>query len=239
MLMRGLRACGLAIALGCGMLLLLFLPVLAQSGAPAGPGGGTGPTPTPTPKAQPTQSPLLAAPAGLDFVDFSKSIYTAHGTHPGEIVTYTLVAANSGSTPALAGEVKMNVPANTTYVPNSAHVQGGGTLTVNGGLIGWTGVISDGKAVTITYRSQLPSMIGTQVSTTASLYDPGAAAVMVLTNRTFIQAPTGGPDASGYVYRDSLAPSNPVAFGWVPTTTPADKLNFGPYPNDDIVTGPV
>jgi len=239
MLMRGLRACGFAIALGCGMVLLLFMPVLAQGGAPVGPGGGKGPTPTPTVKAVPTQSPLLAAPAGLDFVDLSSSSYTAQGTHAGETVTYSLVAANSGSTPALASEVKTHVPANTTFVPGSAHVQGGGTLTVNGGLIGWTGSIVNGAAVTITFRTQLPAAIGAQVSTTASLYDPGAAAVVVLTNRTTTQAPTGGPDASGYLYRDSLAPSNPVAFSWVPTTTPADKLDFGPFPNDDNVTGPV
>src|SRR5260221_3474778 len=76
------------------------------------------------------------------------------------------------------------------------------------------------------------------VSAAATVYDPGAAAVLVLANRLTIQAPTGGPDAFGYSYRDSLAPSNPVAFSWVPTTT-ATKLNFGAFPNDDIVTGPV
>src|SRR5947199_6161205 len=104
MLLRGLRACGIAIAMGCGMVLLLFMPVWAQGGAPAGPGGGKGPTPTPTVKAAPTQSPLLAAPAGLDVVNFSNSFYTAQGTHPGETVTYTLLMSNTGSAPALAAE---------------------------------------------------------------------------------------------------------------------------------------
>src|SRR5258707_1322306 len=81
----------------------------------AGPGGGKGPTPTPT--AGVTPAALLAAPAGLDSVDFSNASYTAQGTHPGETVTYTLVVPNGGSAPALAAEVKTHVPGNTSYVP--------------------------------------------------------------------------------------------------------------------------
>jgi uncharacterized repeat protein (TIGR01451 family) len=221
------------------MVVLLFMPVLAQSGSPIRLAAPKGPTPTPTAKVQPTPvGPRFAAPAGLDFVAFDGSSYTARGTHLGETVTYTLAVSNTGSTPGLASEVKTHVPANTAYVPNSAHVQGGGVLTVNGGAIDWTGVISNGAAVTITYRTKLPGAIGTVVSTTATVYDPGAAAVLVLANRLAIQAPTGGPDPFSYTYNDSLAPSNPVAFSWVPTTT-ATRLNFGPFPNDDEVTGTV
>ncbi len=239
MTVRKLRACALASLLGLGLVGLLFLPVLAQTGTPAKPGGPKGPTPTPTAKVPPTPvGPQLSLPAGLDVVDYSKSSYTARGTHPGETITYTLLISNTGNTPGLATEARALIAANVTYVPNSAHVQGGGALSVVGTAINWTGTVTDSTVVTITYRAQLPSLIGTLVTTTATVYDPAAVAVTVLANQLTIQAPTGGPDPFGYTYRDSFAPSSPVTFSWVPTAT-ATKLDFGLFPNDDAVTGPV
>src|SRR5690349_5132152 len=127
MTLRAFRACVAATLLGLGLVALLFLPALASGGTPP-----KGATPTATQKVPPTPNggPALAVPDTVLVVDLAASTYTARGTHPGENATYSLMISNTGNTNSSATEARMHVPANTTYVANSAQVQGGGTLSV-------------------------------------------------------------------------------------------------------------
>jgi uncharacterized repeat protein (TIGR01451 family) len=60
---------------------------------------------------------------------------------------------------------------------------------------------------------------------------------MNLINTLTVQAPSGGPDAFGYTYKDSLAPGGAVTFSWIPTDTLSTAINFGhPDPVDDEVS---
>jgi len=49
----------------------------------------------------------------------NKSVDTANGSQPGDIVTYAINGSNSGSTNAVDAIVTDQIPANTTYVPGS------------------------------------------------------------------------------------------------------------------------
>ncbi len=215
------------------------MPALAQKGQPPTPVPPKGVTPTP-PAKQPAISSdqESSAPTFIGLPNYNGSSYQARGAHPGETITYQLVISNSGSNPGAATIARIYPPVNATYVGGSAQAQGRGSISVNPSLIEWSGVVTNGKSVTITYRSVLPNSIGTLVQSYASIYDPGLVASVNLNNQLTTQAKTGGPDGFGYTYKDSFAVGGP-AFSWIPTTTNSVKLNFGAPPNDDMVTGTI
>ncbi len=212
-------------------ILALQLPALAQDKTPPTPVAKDG---TPTPPQKQVDAP--SSPTGGGSPDYSLSTFTARGTHPGETITYTLVISNRGTNPGAATIANISVPTNATYVPGSAQAQGGGVVNVSGPTIQWSGNVNNGQSVTITFRVVLPNSIGTLVQATATIYDPGLVAVVPLKNSLTTQAPSGGPDALGYTYKDSFAPGGPT-FSWVPTTPASIKLNFPGA--DDAFTGPI
>lgn len=212
---------------------------LAQDKPTATPAVGKVPTPTPALPYKP-QPPLQPEGSNsTNAVDYATSSFTARGTHPGENIVYSLIVANTGSTKGAATEVNITVPSNAHYVSGSAQVQGGGALSVHNKLIQWAGAVSSGANITITFHVVLPTTIGTGVTSKATIFDPGLPASITLENSLKIQAPSGGPDAFGYTFQDNLAPSSGVTFNWIPTTTLSTKLNFGPLPADDVVTGTI
>ncbi len=202
------------------------MPALAQKGQPPTPVPPKGITPTPPAKQPaPSSDQESLAPAGGGSPNYDQSSYQARGTHPGETITYQLVISNIGSIAGTATIANIYPPTNTTYVPGSAHVQGGGSLNATASFIGWTGVVTSAQSVTITYRSVLPNSIGKLVQSHASIYDPGLVASLNLNNQLTTQAKAGGPDGFGYTYKDSFAAGGPT-FTWIPTSPLSTKLVF-------------
>lgn len=232
---RFLRIYILAMLAGIAILISLSRPALAQDKQPGSPqpAGVKGPTPTPASQEKPLPPDRSQAPQIVPGVDYSTSALNARGTHPGEHSLYTLAIANRGSITGAATEAHIQLPANAPYVPGSAQVQGGGTLTVSGSAIDWTGMVASGTSITLTYHVILPGAVGEVVTTTATVFDPGLPAVLSLENTLTTQAPTGGPDAFGYAYKDSLAPGSGVTFSWIPTSSLTSTVDLGSYPVDD------
>jgi uncharacterized repeat protein (TIGR01451 family) len=215
------------------------ISALAQGKPTATPAVGKEPTPTPALPYKPQQPLQSESSNSINAVNYNTSSVAARGTHPGENTAYTLIVANTGTTTGSATEVNITTPSNANYVLGSAQVQGGGNLSVHNKLIQWTGAVSSGTSITITFHVVLPTTIGVNVTAKATIFDPGLPALMILENSLKIQAPSGGPDAFGYTYLDSLASGSGVAFSWIPTTTLSTKLDFGPFPADDVVTGTI
>jgi uncharacterized repeat protein (TIGR01451 family) len=227
----------LAVLIVIALIILFSASALAQDKPTATPTVGKGPATTP---ASPQKPPLQPEnPATISAVDYSTSSFAARGTHPGENSTYTLIIANTGTKTGTATEVNITVPSNANYVSGSAHVQGGGSLSVHYKAIQWAGAVSSGTNITITFHAVLPTAIGASVTANATIFDPGLPASMTLANSLTVQAPSGGPDAFGYTYQDSREQGSGVTFNWIPTTTLSTKLNFGVLPADDVVTGTI
>ncbi len=99
----------------------------------------------------------------------SKSASTAGAVNPGQQLTYTIVLSNSG---LLTGTATLDdpLPAEVSYVAASAAVVGGGTLTDTAG-IAWSGSITPGGRITITYKVLVTGIRGT-ITNTATISDP-------------------------------------------------------------------
>jgi uncharacterized repeat protein (TIGR01451 family) len=164
----------------------------------------------------------------------------SYNVHPGDIATYTLVVSNTGTASDAATQVLDPIPANTTYIPGSTQVQGGGVLNANASHVDWSGVILTGQSVTITFRVQLTTLLNTVITNTATITDPQATLpVSLIDDSLKVQPrPNGGPDDFSYTYKDSYAPGGPT-FSWIPTTTNSITVNFGVLPADDVYSGPI
>ncbi len=229
----------LAFLVVMALIVSFSISALAQGKPTATPAVGKEPTPTPALPNKP-QPPLQSEGSNsINAVNYATSSFTAHGTHPGENIAYSLIVANTGSTTGAATEVNISIPSNTNYVSGSAQVQGGGALSLQNKLIQWAGAVSSGTNITITFHVVLPTTIGESVASKATIFDPGLPASMTLENSLKIQSPSGGPDAFGYTYQDNRASGSGVSFNWIPTTTLSTKLDLGPFPADDVVTGTI
>jgi uncharacterized repeat protein (TIGR01451 family) len=85
-------------------------------------------------------------------VDLSSSRKTANPREAGagEVVTYTILLHNTGTSGAPNTTLYDAIPAETTYVPASAHATSGVVTDLDG--IGWTGTVPSGANVTITFQ---------------------------------------------------------------------------------------
>jgi len=76
-----------------------------------------------------------------------KSVNSATADH-GELLTYTISLVGSGATATISD----SIPAGTAYVPHSAQVEPQvGVLTDGSNLISWTGVLTDGHYLELTF----------------------------------------------------------------------------------------
>jgi uncharacterized repeat protein (TIGR01451 family) len=105
----------------------------------------------------------------------------------GETLYYTVTVINSG---LMTGTASLSdpVPAGTAYVPGSAAVQGGGSLSDVGNVINWTGTVSASNRVTVTYQAVLTAVNGS-VTNTATISDPLISAAVVKTVNTVVAVP--------------------------------------------------
>ena len=105
----------------------------------------------------------------------------------GETLYYTVTVINSG---LMTGTATLSdpVPAGTAYVPGSAAVQGGGSLSDVGNVINWMGTVSASNRVTVTYQTVLTAINGS-VTNTATISDPLISAAVVKTVSTVVAVP--------------------------------------------------
>ena len=169
------------------------------------------------------------------FTKSAKSV--SSGTHPGEVVTYTMRVVNNGLLAAANAHLDDPIPAGAEYVPGSLAVVGGGSAGGSSAGITWNGPLAVNAAITITYRATLTALSGT-VFNTAVISAPAAAIATIITAATHIQPYIGhavGPEKD-YFYADSYAPNGPT-FTWVPTTVAFTR--FFPVTATQLLSGPI
>ncbi len=163
---------------------------------------------------------------GINTADFSASTntLTSANMHPTGWATYTVVLYNSVSAITATATLTNPIPANTIYRPGSASAQGGGTLLANTTGITWTGAVTGGQKVTVTFGVSLTALSG-NITNTAYINSPYINALVTKATSFPVQAYSGGPTSSGYTYLDSYAPSGP-AFTWVEPLTTSKLITF-------------
>ncbi len=104
----------------------------------------------------------------------------------GQPLTYTLVVINNG---ALSGTATISdpIPAGAAYVAASALVTGGGVLNDANG-IGWSGLITAGGRITITFNATVVGLSG-RITNSATISDPLAVPVTITAASNLINAP--------------------------------------------------
>ncbi len=71
---------------------------------------------------------------------------------PGDSLVYTVTLLNVGTHDALSATLSAGIPAYTHYLSGSLSAMGGGVAGDGGAGISWTGPLSTGQPVTLTYR---------------------------------------------------------------------------------------
>lgn len=104
----------------------------------------------------------------------------------GEEITYTVTVINSGLVTGTASLADY-APTGTTYVPGSAVVLGGGTLTENNG-VEWTGPISVSGRITATFRVTVTALNGV-IANTATISDPVTLAAVTKSTSHTVRSP--------------------------------------------------
>jgi uncharacterized repeat protein (TIGR01451 family) len=111
--------------------------------------------------------------------DFSSSTKEASGTtiSPGDVLTYTIVASNTGTEDASAARLSDPIPAHTAYVTGSARTDppGSGLLTETASAIEWSGPVAASEAVTLTFQVTVNpgAAEGTEITNTVAISDRG------------------------------------------------------------------
>ena len=100
-----------------------------------------------------------AAVVRMDAPDLSPSAFSCGPSpaRPSEIVTCTLALANAGPGDALTATAAISLPVDATLVPGSLAWIGGGAAKPLTGTVRWSGPLSAGGQVSLTYRLTLPT----------------------------------------------------------------------------------
>ena len=111
--------------------------------------------------------------------DLSGSTKEASGTtiSPGDVLTYTIVASNTGPEDASAASLSDPIPDHTTYVTGSARTDppGSGLLTETASAIEWSGSVAANEAITLTFQVTVDPDVaeGTEITNTVAISDRG------------------------------------------------------------------
>jgi uncharacterized repeat protein (TIGR01451 family) len=103
-----------------------------------------------------------AAVVRVDTPDLSPSAlwFSPSLARPGAVVTCTLALVNAGPGDALTATITNSLPVDAAFVPSSLAQAGGGTAEALTGTVRWTGPLSAGGQVTLTYQLTLPIIPG-------------------------------------------------------------------------------
>ena len=112
------------------------------------------------------------ARTGVNFADLSRSTLAVDKAtaRPGDSLLYSFVLRNDGSAPASSVGMVNPVPDHTSYLSGSVSFSGGAAVSANG-VISWTGSISVGMPVTLTYQvAMADSHAGLSIDNRADVY---------------------------------------------------------------------
>lgn len=135
----------------------------------------------------------------------------------GDLITYTVTVINSGLVTGTASLTDY-APAGTNYIPGSATVLGGGTLTENNG-IEWTGPISVGGRITATFSVSVTALNGV-IANTATISDPITLAPVTKSTSHTVRSPI-------FSTSSKTASAQAVAAGGGPLTYTIRIVNSG------------
>jgi len=159
-------------------------------------------------------STVITVPVTLNVTEFGLSPSTKDvdlaTAHPGDCLTYSIVLNNAEATPVSA-VLTDTIPANTTYVADSA--TGGATYNATEKRIEWSGTVPGGGSQTITF----------QVDVNAPLYDHTS-----ILNTALIEDLTNGIGHWRQATTDIEAPVLTGSYSYVTPqmASPGDTLTF-------------
>jgi uncharacterized repeat protein (TIGR01451 family) len=159
-------------------------------------------------------STVITVPVTMNVTEFGLSPSTKDvdlaTANPGDRLTYSIVLDNAEATP-ISAVLSDTIPANTTYVANSA--TGGATYNATEKRIEWSGTVPGGGSQTITF----------QVDVNKPLYDLSA-----ILNTALIEDRTNGIIHWRQVTTDIEAPVLTDSYKYVTplTVSPGDTLTF-------------
>ena len=127
--------------------------------------------------------------------DFSESTKESSDTtiSPGHLLTYTIVASNTGLEDALSVSLSDPIPAHTTYVTGSACIDppGSGVLTETASAIEWSGSVVANEALTLIFQVEVDpdAAEGTEITNTVAISDRACGCYRETTVRVEVPAP--------------------------------------------------
>ena len=129
----------------------------------------------------------------------TKTASPAGAVRPGDLLTYTITFTNTGNADATTAALTDPIPAHTTYVSGSAAANSG-TLTDTAG-IQWSGVVTAGQAVSITFQVTVTSPLtdDTRITNTATISDSVILSPVLVTATTTVDSlpPSGSITIDG------------------------------------------
>jgi uncharacterized repeat protein (TIGR01451 family) len=93
---------------------------------------------------------------------------------PNAPLTYTLVVSNSGLVPAASAHVTVLLPVQTRIVTGSLRLFGPGSITTANCVLDWSGPLSVGESVTLTYQLIAAGMLTGRTLLSEALLEDGA-----------------------------------------------------------------
>ncbi|MEJ2209112.1 MAG: PKD domain-containing protein, partial [Anaerolineae bacterium] len=110
----------------------------------------------------------------------SRKVVNLSSVEIGDVLTYTILLHNDSATVATANLTDL-VPLHTTYLPGTARASDGGSVTLTGGELQWSGQVISGIPVLVSFAVEVQAVpLGTQITNTAYL-DDGLGNVLLLT----------------------------------------------------------
>jgi uncharacterized repeat protein (TIGR01451 family) len=113
----------------------------------------------------------LSPVAAPNYDDSTFSISPSGYVTTGQVLTYTINISNSGNLSGTSTTLNVPIPQGAAYVPGTATAQGGGTLGATASAIGWSGTVTNGQSVTVTFNVTVTANSGF-VRSNAVIYDP-------------------------------------------------------------------